>query len=136
MAKAARRTSHTDSSRRSASVELVPDDPISVSDRTLLGLTFALAAGYFVFSLASTGFYQHDEVGHYIGMRQFWHDPASALGNWAKPGYKVLYAPFALLGPPAVALLNSLVAAGCAFAAAKTAQRLGAKTPLFAFVLL
>jgi hypothetical protein len=107
-----------------------------VSDRTLLGLTLALAAGYFGFSFASTGFYQHDEVGHYIGMRQFWHDPASALGNWAKPGYKLLYAPFALLGPTAVALLNSLVAAGCAFAAAKTAQRLGVATPLLAFALL
>lgn len=112
------------------------DDGFSVSDRVLLALTFALAGLYFAFSFASDGFYQHDEVGHFVGMRGFWHDPNSALGNWAKPGYKVLYAPFALFGPRAVALLNALVAAGCAFAATKTAERLGVRTPLFAFVLL
>ena len=99
-------------------------------------MTLALAAVYALFSLASDGYYQHDEIAHFIGMRQFWHDPSSALGNWAKPGYKVLYAPFALLGRHAIVVVNSLVAAGCAFAATKAAARMGARQPLVAFALL
>ena len=107
-----------------------------MSTRVLVGMTLALAAVYALFSTVSDGYYQHDEIAHFLGMRQFWHDPSSALGNWAKPGYKVLYAPFALLGRHAVTVLNALVAAGSAFAATKAAERMGARQPLVAFALL
>lgn len=112
------------------------DAPFAVSDRVLLGMTLALAAVYALFSTVSDGYYQHDEIAHFLGMRQFWHDPTSALGNWAKPGYKILYAPFALLGRHAITVLNALVAAGSAYAATKAAQRMGVRQPLVAFALL
>ena len=110
--------------------------PFTLSPRALLALTAGLAIVYFALSRVSDGFYQHDEVAHFVGMRQFWHDPSSALGNWAKPGYKVLYALPALLGPTFVAFFNAVVAAACAWAGVGLARRLGVQTPLFAFVLL
>ncbi len=99
-------------------------------------MTVGLAVVYFLLSRVSDGFYQHDEVAHFVSMRQFWHDPNTALGNWAKPGYKVLYALPALFGATAVTMVNALVAAACAYAGTRLAEKLGAGTPLLAFVLL
>ena len=102
----------------------------------LLGLTLGVAALYFAYSFFSDGFYQHDEAGHFLNMRTFWHDPSAVLGNWAKPGYKLLYALPALLGATAVILTNCLVAAFCCYAAYRLAEEVGCAAPLFAFALL
>ncbi len=111
------------------------DERFDLSPLVLLGLTLATALLYFALSFVSDGFYQHDEVGHFVGMRQFWHDPNSALGNWAKPGYKAIYAFPALLGPTFVAFFNACVAAASVWAATRIGQKLGVKSPLLVFVL-
>ena len=102
----------------------------------LLGLTLGTAALYFAYSFLSDGFYQHDEAAHFLNMRTFWHDPNAVLGNWAKPGYKLLYALPALFGATAVTLTNCLVAAFCCFFAYRLAEEVGCRSPLFAFALL
>jgi hypothetical protein len=111
------------------------DERFELPSLVLLGLTGALALVYFALSFVSDGFYQHDEVAHFVGMRQFWHDPSSALGNWAKPGYKAIYAFPALLGPTFVALFNACVAAASVWAATRIGQRLGVRAPLLVFGL-
>ncbi len=121
---------------RQATPDLAPDVHLTVSTPVLLALTALLAVVYFLLSRLSDGFYQHDEVAHFVTMRQFWHDPNSALGNWAKPGYKVLYALPALLGPTFVAFFNAAVAAACSFAAVRLAEKLDVRTPVLALVLL
>ncbi len=114
---------------------VLTDERWDLSPVVLLGLTVATALVYFALSFVSDGFYQHDEVGHFVGMRQFWHDPNSALGNWAKPGYKAIYAFPALLGPTFVAFFNACVAAASVWAATRIGQRLGVRSPLLVFVL-
>lgn len=94
-----------------------------------------LVAGYFAFSTASTGFYQYDEIGHYLGMRAVWHDPQSMLGNWAKFGYKLLYAVPALGGAASVKLLNCLLAAGTCYLAARVVGLRSRHLVLAAFCL-
>lgn len=69
-------------------------------------------------------------------MQHFWHDPNLALGNWAKPGYKLLFALPALLGPSAVALFNCLIAAFCGYLAYRVASLAGCREPFYALVLL
>lgn len=106
-------------------------------DRTsLLWVGLALTAVYFLAGLASPGFYQHDEAGHYLSMRGFWADPSSVLGAWAKPGYKLLYVLPALGGPVAVQLVNAAVAALTVLLTARIASRLGMKAPWLAAALL
>ncbi|RMH55505.1 MAG: hypothetical protein D6685_13920 [Bacteroidetes bacterium] len=102
----------------------------------LLGLTLLVAAAYVAYSFFSDGFYQHDEAAHYLNMRAFWHDPNVILGNWPKPGYKLLFVLPALLGPMALTVVNALVAAFTGYLAYKLAEAVGARVPLFAFVLL
>jgi hypothetical protein len=100
-----------------------------------------LAAGilsllYFAYSLKSKGFYQQDEANHYLSMLRFWYDPTAIMGNWAKPGYKILYVLTALGGQKLVVLQNCLLAGFSCFFAYKTAEKLGASNPWIAFVLL
>ncbi len=113
-----------------------PERTFELTNLQLLGATLVVAALYFAWSYVSNGFYQHDEVGHFANMRDFWHDPSVVLGNWAKPGYKLLYAIPALGGATVVLVVNCLVAAFTCWAAYALARAAGARTPLFAFVLL
>jgi hypothetical protein len=95
-----------------------------------------LTIAYFAYSFKSKGFYQQDEANHYLSMLRFWHDPAAIMGNWAKPGYKILYVITALGGQKLVTLQNCAFAAFSCFFAYKSAQRLGAGNPWAAFILL
>ena len=100
-----------------------------------------LAAGvlsllYFAYSLKSKGFYQQDEANHYLSMLRFWFDPTAIMGNWAKPGYKILYVLTALGGQKLVTFQNCLFAGFSCFFAYKTAEKLGASNPWIAFILL
>jgi hypothetical protein len=111
-----------------------PADPgVFLTNSQLLTLTAALAGLYFLYSRAATGFYQQDEAAHFLSMRGFWHDANSVLGNWAKPGYKLIFALPALLGSPFVAFCNAVVAAFTCFFAYKIAVLLKSKLPLLAF---
>src|SRR5512141_2429278 len=108
----------------------------TLSERQLWLLTAATAAVYAIYSLFSDGFYQHDEIAHYLNMVDFWGDPKAILGNWAKPGFKLLYVLPALGGHVPVLLLNCAISALACYVAYKTAQKLGSAYPLFAFLLL
>ncbi|MBK8552881.1 MAG: hypothetical protein IPL53_18185 [Ignavibacteria bacterium] len=66
---------------------------------------------YYLSSKYSIGFSQDDEIGHFVNMKEFWTDPLSIIGNWPKPGYKILMVVPALFGYQAVLLVNSLIAA-------------------------
>jgi 4-amino-4-deoxy-L-arabinose transferase-like glycosyltransferase len=109
---------------------------INLTNLQLISLTLVSALVYIGFSFSSDGFYQHDEAAHFINMRTFWYNPDIILGNWAKPGYKLLYVIPSLAGPFAVLILNALFAAGTSFFVYKTAQLLSIRIPLVAFLLL
>lgn len=105
-------------------------------DNLPLILTGVLALLYFAYSLKSKGFYQQDEANHYLSMLRFWYDPNAIMGNWAKPGYKILYVLTVLGGQKLVVLQNCAFAAFSCFFAYKSAQKLGASNPWIAFILL
>ena len=65
---------------------------------------------YYMSSKYSTGFYQDDEIGHFVNMLDFWTDPSVILGNWPKPGYKLFMVVPSLLGLQAVLIANALIA--------------------------
>ncbi len=113
---------------------LNPNKP--ATDRLPLLLSIVLTLLYFAYSFKSKGFYQQDEANHYLSMLRFWHDPAAIMGNWAKPGYKILYVLTALGGQKLVILQNCAFAAFSCFFAYKSAERLGARNPWVAFILL
>jgi hypothetical protein len=109
---------------------------LNLTEQQLWMLTVATAAVYFVYSFFSDGFYQHDEISHYLNMLNFWSDPKVILGNWAKPGFKLLYVLPVLGGHAAVLVMNCMISALACAVAYKTAQKLGVTNPLFAFALL
>jgi hypothetical protein len=101
----------------------------------LLGATMILAGFYFLYSRSADGFYQQDEAAHFVSMKGFWHNPHSILSNWAKPGYKILYALPSLLGTDFVMFINCLVSAFTCFFAYKIAKLLDSQIATLAFVL-
>ena len=68
------------------------------------------AVVYYLSSKYSPGFYQDDEIGHFINMKEFWNDPFVILGNWPKPGYKLFMVLPSLLGYETVLFFNALIA--------------------------
>ena len=112
------------------------DPPFVLKEKHFLALTVLAAAVYFVYSFISEGFYQHDEAGHFINMRSFWHNPTDILSIWAKPGFKLFFVIPSLLGSQAVLIVNCVVAALCCYLAVKIAQLAGFKTPVLAFLML
>jgi hypothetical protein len=109
---------------------------LRLSPTQLLLLTGLTTGLYIAFSFFSDGFYQHDEAAHFINMRTFWFNPNAILGNWPKPGYKLLYVIPALAGPFAVLSLNAIFSAFTAFFCYKIAEKLSFKLPLLTFVLM
>jgi hypothetical protein len=109
---------------------------LNLTEQQLWMLTAATAAVYFVYSFFSDGFYQHDEIAHYLNMLDFWSDPKVIFGNWAKPGFKLLYVLPVLGGHVAVLVMNCIISALACLVAYKTAQKLGVAYPLLAFLLL
>lgn len=94
-----------------------------------------LTAVYFIFSYLSTGFYQDDEVAHYITMRDFWNNPWIIMSNWGKPGWKILLVLPSLLGYKPVLLVNSFLAALTAFFVIKLAKELKIKNSFLAGII-
>ncbi len=98
--------------------------------------TGLLALAYFAYSFKSKGFYQQDEANHFLSMLRFWYDPKAIMGNWAKPGYKILYVLTVLGGQKLVIFQNCLLAAFSCFFAWLSARKLGSANPWIAFILL
>lgn len=98
-------------------------------------LTLLAFFGFYYYSTKSTGYYQDDEIAHFMSMIGFWDDPTSVMGNWAKPGYKFLYAIPAKFGYQAVLIINCIVSALGCWLAAKVVQHFSPKAAVFAFIL-
>jgi hypothetical protein len=111
----------------------VMNEAFTLTNPWLWTATAVLAVVYFGYATASNGFYQQDEAAHFLSMRGFWYAPNSVLSNWAKPGYKLLYALPALGGSGVVTVVNCLVAALAAWLAYKIAEQLGSQLPVLAF---
>jgi len=99
-------------------------------------IVLLIALIHFVYSYSSNGFYQGEEGVHYLNMKNFWQDPNVILGNWGKPGWKLLVVLPALGGFKFLALFNSVLAAGTGWIAYKIAVLKKVKMPIIAFVFL
>lgn len=91
---------------------------------------------HFGYSYLSNGFYQGEEAIHYMNMKKFWHEPSAILGNWGKPGWKLVMVIPALGGFKFLALFNAFIATLSAFFAYRLAQLKKVKIPLLAFILI
>jgi len=100
-----------------------------------LALSALCAVAYHIFGAMSPGFYQHDEVAHFLNMKEFWYDPANIVTLWAKPGFKIFYVLPALLGEWAVTLLTTILAASGGFIAYLIAREYKLRFALAAVVL-
>lgn len=104
---------------------------------TVIILTAALAVIYFVFSIFSDGFYQHDEVGNFMAAQRIWHDELlQILGANTKAGYRLLYALPAMGGFAFLKFFNSAVAAGTVYFSYRLLTKLGSKNKLLIFFIL
>lgn len=93
-----------------------------------------LAVAYIALWLRNEGFYQHDEVAHFLDARGFWNNPASILGYWNRPGFKIVYVVPALLGRSATALVTIGVSLAAAYAAMLTAREMGIRNAVASMV--
>ena len=94
------------------------------------------AALYYFSSKYSTGFYQDDEIGHFINMLDFWTDPSLILGNWPKPGYKLFLVIPSLFGLQAVLIANSLIASATVYLTYSLLRAYNIKYAFFGALLL
>lgn len=99
----------------------------------LLGALFVY---YFVVSLISRGYYQHDELAHLKQILGFWQSPLLYLTDpWSRGGYKLLFAIPALLGYYAIVATNLLFVVGAAWNAYRIARIYALKYAWLAIVL-
>jgi hypothetical protein len=99
----------------------------------LCGLLFVY---YFVVSRISTGYYQHDEVGHLMQILGFWRSPLVYLTDpWSRGGYKLLYAIPTLFGYYAIVTTNILFAVGAAWISYRIARAYELKYAWLAILL-
>ncbi len=87
---------------------------------------------YFVYSYYSNGFYQDDEVAHYINMRDFWSNPWIIMSNWGKPGWKIFLVIPSLFGYKFVLFFNSIITAFTAYCTILLAKELKIKNAVLA----
>jgi hypothetical protein len=113
--------------KKNSSSESQPKLDFQLTVKQALALSGALSLLYFAYSFISDGFYQDDEVAHYQNMRLFWQQPEVILGNWAKPGFKIVYVVPALLGHQAVVFLNALITGLMAFTGWRISKELHLK---------
>ncbi len=89
---------------------------------------------YFIFSYSSSGFYQDDEVTHYLQMREFWTDHWIFMSNFGKPGWKIFLLLPSLLGYKPVLFVNSFITALTAYFVVRLAKQMGMKNSIIAGV--
>jgi hypothetical protein len=131
-------------SKSKKGAKVTPTQPEKKSEETfsfglkevhLWGLTLLAFLGFYYYSTKSVGYYQDDEIAHFMSMMGFWDNPTSIMGNWSKPGYKLLYALPAKLGYNFVLLVNCAVSAIGCYLAAKVAGHFNKKAAVFALIL-
>ena len=107
------------------------------SDNLILAriLTVLFFIFFWVYSQYSDGFYQQDEVGHYLQIIDFWSNPlVYLLDMWARGGYKLIYALPGLLGKQGVIITNIFFSASSCYLAYLIARHYRLKYPLLAIV--
>ncbi len=121
----------------STKTEKQPEETFSfgLKEAHLWVLTLMAFLGFYYYSTKSIGYYQDDEIAHFMSMIGFWDNPTSIMGNWSKPGYKLLYVLPAKLGYNFVLLINCAVSAIGCYIAAKVAGHFNKKAAVFAFIL-
>lgn len=98
-------------------------------------LTLVFFVFFWIYSRYSDGFYQQDEVGHYLQIIDFWSNPLLyLLDMWARGGYKLIYALPGLLGKQGVILTNIFFSASSCYLAYLIARYYRLKYPLLAIV--
>jgi len=112
------------------------ENKLQSDDKKALWLTLVVFLSYVAYSFFSKGFYQHDEIGHYFNMREFWNNPNAILGNSAKTGYKLFYVLPALLGNKFLIFFNAGITAFTCYLVYKVALRIGSKFAWLAFFML
>lgn len=117
--------------------EKKPEETFSFGEKDshLWLLTLLAFFGFVFYSTKSVGYYQDDEIAHFMSMMGFWDDPTSIMGNWSKPGYKLLYVLPATFGYQVVLYLSCIISALGCFLAAKIAQHFNPKAAIFALIL-
>jgi len=91
-----------------------------------------LAIIYYTYSRYSNGFYQDDEVAHFINMRDFFSDPFIIMSNWGKPGWKILLVLPSLGGYDSVLIVNSIITALTAYFTILLAKEMKLKNTILA----
>jgi hypothetical protein len=89
---------------------------------------------YFLYSFFSTGFYQDDEIAHYINMRDFWSNPWIIMSNWGKPGWKIFLVIPSLFGYKFLLLFNAFITSLTAYFTVLLAKELKFKNSIVAGV--
>ena len=107
-----------------------------INDKQALLITLVIAAISYIFSYFYTSFYQGEEGAQYMNALSFWHDKNSILGNWAKTGWKIIYAPIVLLGKPAALAMTCLFSAFSGFFAYKLAAKICENKTALPFIFL
>ncbi len=107
-----------------------------INDKQALLITLCIAAISYIFSFYYTSFYQGEEGAQYMNALAFWHDKNSILGNWAKTGWKILYAPIVLFGKQGALIANCLFSAFSGFFAYKLASKIIEKKTALPFIFL
>jgi hypothetical protein len=87
---------------------------------------------YFSYSFFSNGFYQDDEIAHFINMRDFWSDPWIIMSNWGKPGWKIFMVIPSLFGYKFILLFNALITSLTAYFTILLAKELKIKNSILA----
>lgn len=120
---------------KTTTIETEKKETFNVKNRHLWILTVLAFFGFYYYSTKSVGSHMDDELAHYMNMIGFWEVPSSIMGNWSKPGYKLLYVLPVLLGYKFVIALNCAVSAIGCFLAAKITQYFNKDLAIVAFVL-
>lgn len=111
-----------------------PDPSRRLAWRVALATTLLGAAAALVLVLLSDGFYQDDDIAHYLFARAAWTNPAASLHWWARPGYNIPASVAARLGGFfGCRILSLLMTAATAYLAYAIAVRIGVR-PLLAAV--
>ncbi len=108
--------------------------PAEFDERIHFAFLLLVGALYFAFSYLSDGVYQDDEIGHVMKSMRFWHDPASILTYWDRPGFKLVYALPALIGVKAIHLTSIVFTVSTCYLVLLIARKLKLDNPLLSAI--
>ncbi|MFO0972580.1 MAG: hypothetical protein U1A27_03945 [Phycisphaerae bacterium] len=96
-----------------------PDGAAAAATVVVIGTVVSLALGF-----VSAGCHQFDDVTRYLVARWAWSDPRHLLGDWAHPGFMILYVLPARFGWHAARALSALLTGATGWLAFSIAREL------------